>query len=114
MTGLSGLKNWCRVASILRSWDVKGEELGGARGKGVRHFKHQLHLLGQLPWRPGAEVIKQQDDDKENSQSHEKETSTPMLIRTSALERLRQEDEEFQTVLDYRVRCCLKTNKQIN
>lgn len=33
------------------------------------NLERQLHLLGQLPGKPGAEIIKQQDDDKGTSQS---------------------------------------------
>lgn len=52
---------------------MKGEEWGEARGKRVLSFECQLHLLGQLPWKPGAEIVKQQDDDKETSQSDREE-----------------------------------------
>jgi hypothetical protein len=35
-----------------------------------------------LPWKPGAEIIKQQDDEEENSQSNERKMSFKMPICT--------------------------------
>lgn len=50
--------------------------------KRALNFKRQLNLLGQLPWKPGAEIIKQQDDEEENSQSNEKKMNVMMPICT--------------------------------
>lgn len=46
------------------------------------NFKCQLNLLGLLPWKPQAEIIKQQDNEEENSQSSEKKMNVVMPICT--------------------------------
>ena len=97
---------------------MKGEEWGEARRKRVLSFERQLHLLGQLPWKPGAEIVKQQDDDKEPSQSDREETRGDVHC-CAHLESLYGGGAEERGLgvpgqPGLGGSCCLETNKQIN
>lgn len=77
-------------------------------------FERQLHLLGQLPWKPGAEIIKQQDDDKEPSQSDREEMCTAVHIWNLCKGEAEARGLRVPGQPGLGGRCCLKTNKQIN